>query len=88
MADHALNDHGHGDSNPRALASALGITLAALVVEVVGGLVTGSLALLADAGHISCQSISDATASRNCSYMSARMSRMMGKLGRNRWVRS
>jgi cobalt-zinc-cadmium efflux system protein len=30
----------------------LGITLAVLVVEVVGGLVSGSLALLADAGHM------------------------------------
>jgi cobalt-zinc-cadmium efflux system protein len=49
MVDHA---HEQGDSKPRALAIALGITLAFLVVEVIGGLLTGSLALLADAGHM------------------------------------
>lgn len=36
----------------RPLALALGITIAFLVVEIVGGLVTNSLALLADAGHM------------------------------------
>jgi cobalt-zinc-cadmium efflux system protein len=34
------------------LAIALGISLTFLVIEVIGGLVTGSLALLADAGHM------------------------------------
>ena len=36
----------------RPLAIALAITVAFLVAEVVGGLLTGSLALLADAGHM------------------------------------
>jgi cobalt-zinc-cadmium efflux system protein len=36
----------------RALAIALAITVVFLVVEVIGGLVTDSLALLADAGHM------------------------------------
>jgi len=44
---------GAGDRSPRRpLAIALAITAAFLVVEVIGGLVTGSLALLADAGHM------------------------------------
>jgi cobalt-zinc-cadmium efflux system protein len=38
--------------DPRGLLAALGITGVFLVVEVVGGLWTGSLALLADAGHM------------------------------------
>lgn len=38
--------------NRRALMQALGITGAFFVAEVVGGLLTGSLALLADAGHM------------------------------------
>jgi len=38
--------------NRRALALALGITAAVLVAEVAGGILTGSLALLADAGHM------------------------------------
>src|SRR3972149_9522796 len=36
----------------RALAIAFGITATILVAEVVGGLLTNSLALLADAGHM------------------------------------
>ena len=36
----------------RPFATALGITLALLAVEAVGGWLTGSLALLADAGHL------------------------------------
>lgn len=38
--------------NKRGLAVVFGLTLTYLVVEVIGGLVTGSLALLADAGHM------------------------------------
>ncbi|MCE0538259.1 cation diffusion facilitator family transporter [Kineosporia rhizophila] len=53
-------DHGHGHSHDlpqgpgarRRLAIVLAITLTVLVVEVVGAAVTGSLALLADAGHM------------------------------------
>ena len=49
--------HGHGHSHAtggdrRRLALALGVTLVVLVSGVVGGVVTGSLALLADAGHM------------------------------------
>lgn len=53
--------HSHGDSHgvsrsdrgsPAPLAIALGITLTFMVVEVIGGLMTRSLALLADAGHM------------------------------------
>ena len=36
----------------RTLVLVLGITLATLLAEVVGGLLSGSLALLADAGHL------------------------------------
>ena len=38
--------------NKRRLAIVFGLTVTYLVVEVIGGLVTGSLALLADAGHM------------------------------------
>nr|MBA3561862.1 cation transporter [Actinomycetota bacterium] len=47
--------HDHQDvraGSRRALALALGITALYTVVEVAGGLVTGSLALLADAAHM------------------------------------
>jgi cobalt-zinc-cadmium efflux system protein len=43
--------HGHGRA-ARALAAVLALTLALAVVEAVGGFLTGSLALLADAGHM------------------------------------
>ncbi len=53
-------DHDHAAAEPaaaervnrRPLAIALGITLTFLVVEIIGGLLTNSLALLADAGHM------------------------------------
>jgi len=46
--------HGHSaaGANKKKLAIVFGLTSAYLVVEVIGGLVTGSLALLADAGHM------------------------------------
>lgn len=51
--------HAHGDShapdrgaNKRALKLTLGLTSAFTVAEVAGGILTGSLALLADAGHM------------------------------------
>lgn len=61
MDDH---DHSHHQDAPslglprnrsakrRPLAVALGITSAFLIVEIIGGIVTHSLALLADAGHM------------------------------------
>lgn len=52
------HDHPHGTSDGGRLAIALGIVLVFLVVEIAGGLLSGSLALLADAGHM----VSDAAA--------------------------
>lgn len=55
------HDHDHGHSHGpgayrgtdrRALLIAAGLTTTFMVVEAVGGLITGSLALLADAGHM------------------------------------
>jgi cobalt-zinc-cadmium efflux system protein len=53
MSGHA-HDHGGaaGQEHRRPLAIVLGITATILVVEVVGALVSSSLALLADAGHM------------------------------------
>jgi cobalt-zinc-cadmium efflux system protein len=42
----------HGSSDRRALATALGLVLGFAGVEAVAGLLSGSLALLADAGHM------------------------------------
>jgi cobalt-zinc-cadmium efflux system protein len=52
------HDHDHGDAGARRLAIALCIIAAFAVAEVAGGLMSGSLALLADAGHM----ITDAAA--------------------------
>jgi cobalt-zinc-cadmium efflux system protein len=52
------HDHVHRAGNQRALGLVLALTLTYTVVEVIGGLLTGSLALLADAGHM----LSDAVA--------------------------
>lgn len=46
------HDHSHRSANRVRLVIALGITSVVLVVEVVGAIVSGSLALLADAGHM------------------------------------
>ena len=48
---HAHNDHGRG-ADRRALAIVFSLTTVFMVAEAVGGLITGSLALLADAGHM------------------------------------
>lgn len=56
-----MHDHAHeptGSDDRRLLGIALGITLAVVGVQAVGGLVAGSLALLADAAHM----LTDATA--------------------------
>jgi cobalt-zinc-cadmium efflux system protein len=47
-----------GGGNVRALTIVLVLTTTFLIVEVVGGLLTGSLALLADAGHMASDSVS------------------------------
>ena len=50
---HPHGDHNHGrGADRRALAITFVLTAAFTIVEVVGGLITGSLALLADAGHM------------------------------------
>ena len=47
------HDHSHGaQTNRRRLALVIGIVSFVLVIEVVGAWLTGSLALLADAGHM------------------------------------
>ncbi|MEP7328216.1 MAG: cation diffusion facilitator family transporter [Betaproteobacteria bacterium] len=60
--DHADRDHSHdhshrlsadaGDSPRRALKIALAITAGFAIVEAIGGWMSGSLALLSDAGHM------------------------------------
>jgi cobalt-zinc-cadmium efflux system protein len=65
-----VHDHGHGHGHPRGdradsrrrIAIALGITVTLLVVEAVGAAVTGSLALLADAGHLATDALGLAVA--------------------------
>jgi len=55
--DHSHGGHSHG-AGKRALAFVFALTTAFLAVEVVGGLLTGSLALLADAGHMASDAVS------------------------------
>ena len=62
--DHGHDDHGHGGhddhdhahnlrgKSKRSLILALGLITSFMFVEVIGGVVSGSLALLADAGHM------------------------------------
>ena len=51
MAAHSAHEHGPAEDR-RRLRIALAVSLATGALELVGGLVTGSLALLADAGHV------------------------------------
>ena len=44
--------HNHTDRNIRRVQIALVLTGAFMIVEVIGGILSGSLALLADAGHM------------------------------------
>lgn len=44
--------HGHRVASQRALLGVFALTLAFTAVEIAGGILTGSLALLADAGHM------------------------------------
>lgn len=50
--EHGHHHHHGGATSTRKLAYVLGITAGYAVIEAVGGLLTGSLALLADAGHM------------------------------------
>ncbi len=54
---HSHGGHSHG-AGKRALAFVFALTTAFLAVEVVGGLLTGSLALLADAAHVASDAVS------------------------------
>jgi len=60
LSEHGRGDSGYGHRSPAARSNALGIavalTLGYALVEVVGGLWSGSLALLADAGHMATDS--------------------------------
>ncbi len=47
-----MGNHGHSDGNMRRVVIALCLTGTFMVVEVIGGILSGSLALLADAGHM------------------------------------
>ena len=55
--DHAHEHHAHAHAitdrrGAKKLALSLGLTLAIMVFEAVGGVLSGSLALLSDAGHM------------------------------------
>ena len=52
MAHTHSHSHASGDENAKRLMLAFGVTATFMVIEVIGGLVSGSLALLADAGHM------------------------------------
>lgn len=49
---HPHSDFTHAESSARALRAALALTLVVLVAEAIGGWLSNSLALLADAGHV------------------------------------
>lgn len=57
-AAHARADHDHGHAhavsarNEKVVLTALVLTATFMVVEVIGGVISGSLALIADAGHM------------------------------------
>jgi len=58
-----VHDHAHARSDSRRrIGLALAITLSLLVVEAIGAFLTGSLALLADAGHLATDGIGLAVA--------------------------
>ena len=52
MADNH-NEHTHTEfESNRGLAIALGIVIVMMVVEIIGGIMSNSLALIGDAGHM------------------------------------
>jgi cobalt-zinc-cadmium efflux system protein len=53
---HEAHSHGQG-ANKKALAVVLAFTLTYMVAEIVGGLITGSLALVADAAHVTSDNV-------------------------------
>lgn len=68
--DHASHMHVHGTGNERRVFWAMILTAVFMVAEVAGGFASGSLALLADAGHM----LTDA-ASLGMAWMAFRVSR-------------
>ena len=52
MSDDHDHEHGANEKNLRRVMAALLLTGTFMVVEVIGGIISGSLALLADAGHM------------------------------------
>src|ERR687891_1997504 len=62
MADEHGHGHSHGTDSERRVLLALVLTGGFMVVEVIGGLAAGSLALLADAGHMLTDTLSLALA--------------------------
>lgn len=52
MAHSHSHSHSNQDENARRLMLAFAVTATFMVIEVIGGLISGSLALLADAGHM------------------------------------
>jgi cobalt-zinc-cadmium efflux system protein len=52
--DHTTGDHSHshGNGNERAVGIAAILTGGFMLIEVLGGIISGSLALIADAGHM------------------------------------
>ncbi|WP_270167697.1 cation diffusion facilitator family transporter [Paenibacillus sp. SYP-B4298] len=65
MAEHSHghdHDHGHSSNNKRTLLISFAIITAYMVVEVIGGFMTNSLALISDAGHMLSDSLALAIA--------------------------
>lgn len=60
--DHHDHPHSHAHGDARRLAVALAIIAGFMVVEVAGGLLSGSLALIADAGHMATDAVAIALA--------------------------
>lgn len=50
--DHSMDAHTHHQTDGRRLMAAFAVILVFMVVEIIGGLLSGSLALLADAAHM------------------------------------
>jgi cobalt-zinc-cadmium efflux system protein len=48
----SMSDSSHTDSTGKRLAFAIGLTALILIAQIIGGIFTGSLALLSDAAHI------------------------------------
>jgi len=77
MTPAGAHDHRH-EADRRALAAALALILALLAGEVVAGIIAGSLALLADAGHM----LTDAAALGFALFAAT----LAGRPARGRWT--